>query len=392
MKLSRISLPLIVVAIAGVLVFVWRILSPSRFDPDAPSPKAAQLAPLSVQQSRFNLPISVPIGTVEAALEQAAPRNMSGSEDGPYGTTIHWGISRGRLSMSSGNDVLSISSGVNGYLRFTRDLPLVGEARATFDVGGRVSVSARPRLSTDWHLSPNLSTHADINEAEHEVFNLFPLSVRSRMRPKLQDKVSELRDEFESRITGDDFLERAAMEEWSNLCRCVRVASDPEFWLEIKPVAAHAAQVRINSDNLRFQLGLDVETRVVTEQTQPNCPFPKHLILEEPKPGNIEILLPAEISYEALETALTNEVVGETFGEDVAVTIEAVSLRPHGSSLLLETNVSAKVSGWLGAPSAVERSSSLVGCKRSCAIRQIPRSALSRPMRLKLRPELRVFA
>ena len=143
-------------------------------------------------------------------------------------------------------------------------------------------------------------------------------------------------------------MERAAKREWDKLCRSVPFGSDSQLWLEIKPVTARAAQLQIDSDNIRFQLGLDAQTRVITEETQPDCPFPETLILEAPHPGHIEIMLLAEIDYATLEAILAKEVVGKTFGEDISVTVEAVKLRPHGDSLLLETMVAAKAAGWLG--------------------------------------------
>ena len=46
--------------------------------------------------------------------------------------------------------------------------------------------------------------------------------------------------------------------------------------------------------------------------------------------GISKSFLPAEIDYEALEAALSKQVVGKTFGKDVSVTIQEVRLFPYG--------------------------------------------------------------
>ena len=136
-----------------------------------------------------------------------------------------------------------------------------------------------------------------------------------------------------------DFFRQAAREGWKRLCGSTPLGEDSGLWLETKPVVARAAQIRIGRKDIHATIGVELKTRLLTERTQPQCPFPKTLLIEKPKPGGFEIIIPAIIDYETLERVLAEEIVGKSFGKNVSVLIKAIGVRPHGEGLPLETKV-----------------------------------------------------
>ena len=329
------------VVIVVFAVTLWMLFfRPSGIDPDAPPEETAPLPPLPVQLSSITLPFSVPIRAVETVLDRVADRAASGSGT-IYGVNLNWRVQRGNLNVSGGGDRLSIGAPIgSGHLRFSKTIFGV-PAQTTIDVrSGYASVSGRPRLNAAWSVTPNLSADIHLSDAALDVLNLFTVSVGGVLTPHLEKEANEYVADLERYIVREDLLRRAAMDQWNHLCRCLKVEYDPVYWLEVRPVAARASQIRIDHDNIRVQFGIDAEVRMITEETQPDCPFPEELMLEPPEHGSFEILLPAEIDYEALEVALSKRVVGKTFGKNVSVTIRKVELFPYGRALLLKADLS----------------------------------------------------
>ena len=360
MKLNWKSGLAIVATMLGVAYLVaWFMFGRvSRFDAEEPKAETPPLPPLKAQQSKITLPVSIPIDAVRDILEQTVPREQTGREaykeriDILIGSTsvdirIDWKVNRTDFEVAGDNDTLRVKAGVSGQAT-VRAKYKGPSASADITLQGTASLDARPRLDSKWHLTtPELSMDIRLNRAKVKVGPV-SVSVRGKIRPKLNSFAKEQRDKIKRRIAEDGSLRTAAKENWEKFCRSVSLGSDTGLWLEIKPVAARTAQPRISNENISLQLGLDAETRVVTKETNPDCPFPEELFIEAPQLGYIEIVLPVEIDYLTLETALENEIVGKTFGKDISVRVETVSVRPHGGSLLLKVEVAVQVAdgGW----------------------------------------------
>ena len=215
------------------------------------------------------------------------------------------------------------------------------------ELKGPLSIVAQPKINPNWRFAvPNLSITAKLEKARVRILRWW-VSVHKIIQPRFDKMIKKETQKLKKLIAGNDFLEVAARKHWKELCRSLPLGSDTGLWLEVKPVAARAAQPIIDQDNIRLQLGLDAHTRVVTEQTKPDCPFPRSLIIESPKDGRIETTLPAQIDYLTLKKTFTKQVVGKTIGEDIVLIIEDINIRSHGSSLLLETEIIVLTKGWV---------------------------------------------
>ena len=322
----------------------------SRLDAERPTPKTPALEPLAERLSRATIPVSVPIATVGEALERRTPKQESGLKKNALGgrfaqNELSWNLARSDLRVSGRSGALSVATELSGEARATGVLQLVRkiDVSASGDVLASVSLTAHPTLKTDWRISPNLSeTKIDIQRADIPIKRIGNLDVREHILPGVGITADKLRTQLNRSVARSDFFEQAAREGWGRLCGSTPLGEDSGLWLETKPVVARAAQIRIDRENIRATIGVEVKTRLLTERTQPRCPFPKTLLIEKPKPGGFEIVMPAIIDYETLERTLTEEVVGKSFGKNVSVLIKALRVRPYGEGLLLETTVAVE--------------------------------------------------
>ena len=322
----------------------------SRFDAERPTPKTPALEPLAERLSRATIPVFVPIAAVGEALERRTPKQESGLKKNALGerfaqSELSWSLVRSDLQVSGHSGALSVATELSGEARATGVLKLVRkiDVSASGDVLASVSLTASPTLKENWRVSPNLSeTKIDIQRADIPIKRIGDLDVREHILPGVGITADKLRTQLNRSVARSDFFEQAAREGWKRLCGSTPLGEDSGLWLETKPVVARAAQIRIDRENIRATIGVELKTRLLTERTQPRCPFPKTLLIEKPKPGGFEIVMPAIIDYETLERTLAEEVVGKSLGKNVSVLIKAIRVRPYGEGLLLETKVSVE--------------------------------------------------
>ncbi len=342
----------LVVFVLGVILAAGVFLSEnvSRHDAEKPIIKTPVLEPLAEHLSRATIPVSVSIAAVGEALERKTPKQESGSRKNSFGRSfaqseINWNLNRSRLQVSGQSGALSIATEFSGEARATGAIQLARKIdfSASGDVVGSASLTASPTLETNWRVSPNLSeVKIDIQRADIPIKRIGNLNVRGDILPGIRITADALRAQLNQSVARSDFFEQAARKGWKRLCGSTPLGEDSDLWLETIPVVARATQIRIGRKNIRTTIGAEVKTRILTEQTQPECPFPRTLLLEEPEPGGFEIVMPAIIDYETLERTLAEEVVGKSVGKNISITIKAVSIHPYGEKLLLGTEVAVE--------------------------------------------------
>ena len=322
----------------------------SRFDAERPAPKTPALEPLAERLSRATIPVSVPIAAVGEILERRTPKQESGLKKNALGehfaqSELSWNLVRSDLRVSGRGGALSVATELSGEARAEGTFQLVRKVgfSTSGDILASASLTANPTLKENWRVSPNLSeVKIDIQRADIPIKRIGNLDVREHILPGVGITADKLRTQLNRSVARSDFFRQAAREGWKRLCGSTPLGEDSGLWLETKPVVARAAQIRIDRENIRATIGVEVKTRLLTERTQPRCPFPKTLLIEKPKPGGFEIVMPAIIDYETLERVLAEEVVGKSLGKNVSVLIKAIRVRPYGEGLLLETTVSVE--------------------------------------------------
>ncbi len=348
-KMGRIIL---VTFVLGVILAAGVFLSEnvSRHDAERPTDKTPALEPLAEHLSRAIIPVSVPIAAIGEALERKTPKLESGSRKNSLGrpfarSELSWNLSRSRLQVSSRSGALDIATELSGETRATGAIQLARKVdfSTSGDVLASVSLTASPTLETNWRVSPNLSgVKIDIQKADIPIKRIGNLDVRGNILPGVRITADALRTQLNQSVARSDFFEQAARKGWKRLCGSTPLGKDSDLWLETRPVIARAAQIRIGREDIRATIGVEVKTRILTEQTQPECPFPRTLLLEEPKPGSFKIVMPTIIDYETLERRLAEEVVGKSMGKNISIAVKAIRVHPYGEKLLLETKVAVE--------------------------------------------------
>ncbi len=134
----------------------------------------------------------------------------------------------------------------------------------------------------------------------------------------------------------------------------------PNLWLEIRPVRAIAAQPKIDANAVTLLVGVQAETRIVPNETKPECPFPKQLdIVPQANEGTLDIAVPIDIPFTEVSRLIEAQVKGKTYPEDgsgaFATTIKQAAVAASGDRLLISLLVNVKKRGFfaLGADATV---------------------------------------
>jgi len=80
---------------------------------------------------------------------------------------------------------------------------------------------------------------------------------------------------------------------------------------------AFAAQPRIDSAALTLTIGVEAQTRIVPNETKPDCPFPAQLeLVPQVEQGRVNIAVPIDIPFTEVTRLLEAQLKGKSFPED----------------------------------------------------------------------------
>ncbi|WP_439922784.1 DUF4403 family protein [Nitrobacter sp. JJSN] len=356
--------------------------------PGINKPVLATLPPLAPvnRSSSIIAPITIPLAVIRDAADRAAPRNFAGKADNPaahilQNADIGWTASRGAISASGTNNVLSLSTPLTGTVKVTGSLSAdaqgaLGNAlgsllggnvakqigrvniknlNANAEIKGNVVMTARPALATNWRIDPNMTAQVNLGDTNLSVAGA-RVNVPSQVKPVIDKAVNEQLASLQQRIRNDPALERNARLQWAQMCRSIPLkgaAGLQDLYLELKPVRAVAAQPRIDASNVTLTLGVEAETRITTAATKPDCPFPTTLAIVPATPGRLSIGIPIDVPFTDINRIIEGELAGKTFPEDgsgpVAVTVKQANVAAAGDRLLISLLVNAKEKkSWFG--------------------------------------------
>jgi Domain of unknown function (DUF4403) len=381
---------LVVIALAGA---VW---ATGWFAPSAPGRRpnlveAPPLAPVS-RSSVIVMPAAIALSAIQEALEKAAPRDSSGKPEipaalNPFNTEIDWSLVRGPFAVSGRPDAIELSTALRGSFRVSGQMPtppgsfsglpgipglqgLFGggqgrpgtqsPAERTTDqraeIAGNIMLTARPTLLPGWRLEPNLASRVTIGDASISMMGT-KLNLSQEMKPNLERTINEQVAALQAWIRNSPLLEEAARREWEKMCRSIPLgtaAGLPNLWIEFRPTRALAAQPRIDATALTLTLGVQAETRIIPNETKPDCPFPRQLeLVPQMEQGRVSIDLPVDVPFTEISRLLEAQLKGKTFPEDksggVTATIRTVNLAASGDRLLMSLGITAnETKSWFG--------------------------------------------
>jgi hypothetical protein len=386
---------IIVGSIAVVVTAAIALLGAFLFWPSAPGkqPALVEVPPLqpATRTSVVIAPTAVALSAIRDAMEAQAPRDLSGKRENPIGQLLQnaelgWTISRGALAVTGRPEGLNVVAPLNGTFRLTGQVgaqvgnqignitgalggilneslgkqvgSLTGKAfdqRA--DVRGNVVLTARPAITPNWRLEPNLTGQANLGDTSLSLLGV-RVNLSREVKPLLDRAVGEQVGALQGRIRNNPFIEQAARREWAKLCRSLPLGKAapgvPDLWLEVRPVRAVAAQPRIDAAAVTLTVGVQAETRIVPAETKPDCPFPATIEIVPPMDqGRVAIGVPVDLPFTEVNKLIEAQLKGKTFPQDdssaVGVTINKATVAPSGDRLLITLRVKAtERKSWFG--------------------------------------------
>ena len=375
----------VVVAIVFFFGTLWALnfLTPT-VEPQRPVLAQTPPLPPATRPSVIIAPVAIAIPAIRQAIEDAAPRSLSGKPDNPIAKVLSkadvgYTIERSPLTFTGRADGLIIATDLNGTLRIAGQLPaqlnsLIGavtgensqqgrtgkdgrpiDLRA--DLKGRVAVTARPKITTGWRLEANLVGKSDLAEANLQVAGVKFNGARE-IKFLVDRAMSDQMLALAARVRDDLFIENTARREWTKICRSIPLESTaagvPPLWLETRPTRAFASQPRIDASNVTITLGVQAETRIVPQQTKPDCPFPAKLDLVPPMDqGKIAIGVPIDVPFAELNRLIETQLSGKTFPEDgsgaAQITVRRAVAAAAGDRVIVSMLVKAQErKSWFG--------------------------------------------
>ncbi len=163
---------------------------------------------------------------------------------------------------------------------------------------------------------------------------------------------------LQSRLRNDPMIERTAREQWAKMCRSIPLGGEktglPPLWLEMRPIRAAAAQPQVDTRNVTITIGVQAETRIVPNETKPNCPFPAQLELVPPmQDGVLAVGVPIDVPFTELNKLIEPQLKGRHFPDDGSGPVDVEVLRARigaaGDRLLISLRVKAREKkSWFG--------------------------------------------
>jgi hypothetical protein len=348
------------------------------------APVLAALPPLppAPRSSSIMVPVAIAIPAIRDAAERGTPRTFAGKADNPVSqilqnADIGWTASRGPISATGAQDVLSLATPLTGTLNVTGSLSskatgAVGDAiggllggdaakrigslkikslNANAQIKGNVLVTSRPKFAAAWRIEPNLAGQVTLDDSSLSVAGA-RVNVPAQVKPVIDKTVADQIAGVGARIRNDTAFEQNARVQWAKACRSIPLqgsgapGSPPTLWLELRPTRAIASQPSVDASAVTLTVGIEAETRITSSETKPDCPFPPKINIIPPTPGGVIIGVPIDMSFTEVSKIVESQLAGRTFPEDgsgsVDVTVKRASVAASGDRLLISLLVSAK--------------------------------------------------
>ena len=347
-------------------------------------PVLAELPPLppAPRASVVMAPVAIALSAIRDAAERGAQKSFNGKAENPVSqilqnADIGWTASRGSITATGSQDVLSLATPITGTLNVTGSLSAkatgaVGDAlggllggnvakqigginiknlNASAEIKGNVVITARPKIAAAWRIEPNLTAQVNLGDTSLIVAGA-RVNVPGQVKPLIDKTVAEQLAAVQTRMRNDPAFEQNARTQWAKACRSIPLQGTgasstlPPLWLELRPIRAIAAQPRVDATAVTLTLGIESETRITSVETKPACPFPATITIVPPTPGRIAIGVPIDMPFTEINKIVEAQFAGKTFPEDgsgsVDVTVKRASVAASGDRLLISLLVNAK--------------------------------------------------
>lgn len=320
---------------------------------------------MSAPTSRVFLPVSVPLAVIGERLNSEVPARYSGNEGNPVrhgavvNDTLAWSAHRGPIFVwgDSGRLRLAVAAvgnaTVHGRLRPVRgkvgkilrratggasEVPFTARA----NIHATVEAAIAPQLRDDWHVESRIVSRVVVHRADVPIAGITRVSVRGKVRSTLSHRVQALLARVQQKMRQDDRLHRLASREWSRLHKAVRISDDPATWLLVRPMGVAATPIRTGRDEIRFGLGIDLETSIIVTGQAPSMPagpLPP-LAAGQKQPTGVELHVPAQVSWHRLSELLRDRLPPQlAIDGGVVMPVRHLEIAPREDKVVLRLDL-----------------------------------------------------
>ena len=347
----RLTAGLIAIAVIAVSFFI-SLKAIDWLSPRAALPKDAQVElpplPPASRASFVMAPVAIALSAIREAADRATPRNFDGKADNPVSQILQnadvgWTASRGPISATGAQDVLSLSTPLNGKLNVTGSLTskatgAVGDAiggllgdkaakqigsinikslNASAEIKGNVIITSRPKLAAAWRVEPNLSAQVTLSDTSVVVAGA-QVNVPAEVKPVIDKTVGDQLNAVGQRVRTDQTLERAARAQWAKACRSMPLQGAGATATPARALARNASRRArsrrsrsVDGSAVTVTIGIEADTRITPTETQPDCPFPDKITIVPPTTGGVSIAVPIDLPFTELNKIIEAQLVGQ---------------------------------------------------------------------------------
>src|SRR4051812_36392141 len=207
----------------------------------ARAPVLTELPPLPPAQSSSVVmaPVAIALSAIREAADRGTPKTFNGKADNPVteilqNADIGWTAARGPITATGGQDVLSLSTPLTGTLNVTGTLSAkatgaVGDAlagllgsnvakqigsiniknlNASAEIKGNVTITARPKLASNWRIEPNLAAQVNLGDTSLTMAGA-RINVPAQVKPLLDKTVADQINLVQARMRNDPAFENS---------------------------------------------------------------------------------------------------------------------------------------------------------------------------------------
>ena len=248
-------------------------------------------------------------------IERTGPVSLYGRGERVIGATTIYGAVEGQ-----------------GANRFTARIH--GETEA----GATVEAEARPQLRPDWSLDLNFSDGFRWSEPPYLHVLGRDIALAKYAEPRIRAQMAKVRSRADAAARRLDLRGKAAAA-WREAFEPVKLADEPQVWLQLTPQSVAFAGVRANAKVLSGSLELSGSAETFVGQAPAAVrptPLPP-LGTDVTAPGSFDVILPVRIGYDTLRDKIMRVIAAAVPNGEK--TVREVQIYPSSGKLVVGLRV-----------------------------------------------------
>lgn len=251
---------------------------------------------------------------------------------------------RGAATISGSGQKLNFTMPLHAWVRGkTRGLIPI---RKTVKTDITVTADAFPRLNSDWSLTPGLAMDFKWDKRpEIRLFKIIKVRLSGLVEPKIREQLQKVEKQINAEIRNLDIRGRAT-QAWEKSHVPIKLSSDPEVWLRLKPKAVRFSGIHTQGHILAASVSMDADMETILGERPdafPVMPLPE-LGERAKESGPFLIRLPIVLEYEALRKEIEKVLrVGQKWAPiqdkpNHNLTVKEVEVYPSEENIVVGIN------------------------------------------------------